>query len=226
MSGVKLTVSLCVGFIVIVVSMFVVSVLRPEQLTDEELRARGVFVLPQPRDIAPFNLTDQNGQSFTRDNLEGAWSFVFFGFTQCPDVCPTSMSILGQVELALRDASGEFDPDFRGILVSVDPDRDDQATLKRYVEAFSPRFTGLRADRDQLAPFARQLNVAFAKVPLSTESVAPTNSPAVVEADRYTIDHTGNIVIINPRGHYHGFIKLPHDVETIKLSYQTLAASF
>ena len=66
----------------------------------------------------------------------------------------------------------------------------------------------------------QQVNVAFAKVPMPMARQAPGSEPG------YTVDHTGNLVIINPRGHYHGFIKLPHKSETIRLTYQTLAAQF
>jgi protein SCO1/2 len=74
-----------------------------------------------------------------------------------------------------------------------------------------------------------QVNVAFAKVPLSVPAADPAPSDDAVSEvaeDAYTVDHTGNIVIINPMGHYHGFIKLPHDPETIRLTFQTLASQF
>ena len=114
---------------------------------------------------------------------------------------------------------------FQGVLVSVDPDRDSLETLGAYATAFSPRFLGVTGPREDLVELTTQVNVAFAKVPLTRgETQNAQNSAAA--ADAYTVDHTGNIVIINPRGHYHGFIKLPHDPETIRLTFQTLAAQF
>tara|TARA_B100000900_G_scaffold333828_1_gene295004 strand:- start:572 stop:1195 length:624 start_codon:yes stop_codon:yes gene_type:complete len=206
-------------FIGIVLTMFVVSVTRTPQLSDEELRAAGVFLLPTPREIADFSLLGQQGYTFSNEALKGKWSFLFFGFTHCPDVCPTSMAAMGRAERGLYTDQEMADEGFQGVLVSVDPRRDTPPKLAAYAQAFSPRFLGLSAAADELAAFARQLNVAFVEV--ATEPVDPAD-----EQGGYTVDHTGNIVIVNPRGHYHGFMKLPHKSETIRLTYQTLAAQF
>ena len=225
MSTIKSTVLLCFVFIGIVLVMFVISVLRVPQLSVEEMRSKGVFLLPTPRDIAAFKLTDHMGKTFDRSSINGRWSFVFFGFVSCPDVCPTSMSVLGTVDRQLQASNPELAEQFQGILVSVDPERDSTENLARYATAFSPRFLGVTGPREDLVGLTTQVNVAFAKVPL-TEPPPLESAAADVAADAYTVDHTGNIVIINPRGHYHGFIKLPHDAETIRLTFQTLASQF
>ena len=225
MSTIKSTVLLCFVFIGIVLVMFVISVLRVPQLSVEEMRSKGVFLLPTPRDIAAFKLTDHMGKTFDRSSINGRWSFVFFGFVSCPDVCPTSMSVLGTVDRQLQASNPELAEQFQGILVSVDPERDSTENLAKYATAFSPRFLGVTGPREDLVGLTTQVNVAFAKVPL-TEPPPLESAAADVAADAYTVDHTGNIVIINPRGHYHGFIKLPHDAETIRLTFQTLASQF
>ena len=225
MSTIKSTVLLCLVFIGIVLVMFVISVLRVPQLSVEEMRSKGVFLLPNPRDIAAFELTDHMGKTFNRSSIDGRWSFVFFGFVSCPDVCPTSMSVLGTVDRQLQASDPELAEQFQGILVSVDPERDSIENLARYATAFSPRFLGVTGPREDLVGLTTQVNVAFAKVPLA-EPAPPGSASADVAADAYTVDHTGNIVIINPKGHYHGFIKLPHDSETIRLTFQTLASQF
>ena len=211
MTPVARTVTLCVVFITAVVGMFVYSTLQTPQLSDEELRARGVFILPRPRALTEINLASHTGEAFTNTTLEDKWSFVFFGFTNCPDICPTSMSVLGQVARGLQRDRVDNAEQFQGILVTVDPERDTLDKLGVYATAFAPDFLGVRGDRAQIAEFATQVNVAFAKVP---------------EGDGYTMDHTGNIVILNPMGHYHGFVKLPHDAQTIRLAFQSLAARF
>ena len=219
MQSIKSTVGLCVVFISIVLVMFFFSKLRVPELSADEMRTQGVFILPTPRDIAPFELLDHTGAVFNRQSLEGHWSFIFFGFTNCPDVCPTSLSVLGQVENQLKQQDPRLAERFKVRLVSVDPDADTLERLGQYVGAFSSSFLGVRGERADLVKFTDQVNVAFAKVPL--RSPVPGS-----DAQGYTVDHTGNIVIINPRGHYHGFIKLPHKAETIRLSYQTLDAQF
>jgi len=208
----RTTITLSLAFVVIVLGMFVYTTTRTPTLSVEELRDRGVFILPTPREIAPFeDLTTHTGEPFTLADLQGQWSFIFFGFTNCPDICPTAMSILAQAEQTLNEESPELAEDFQGILVTVDPERDDLETLEQYVQAFSPEFIGVRGDRAATADLTTQLNVAFAKVPAD---------------DGYTVDHTANIVIVNPRGHYHGFAKMPHQADTMVSAFRTLEARF
>ena len=212
MSPVAQTVTLCVAFITIVVGMFVYSTLQTPQLSDEELREQGVFLLPKPRDIAPFELQDHLGSVYDNERLKDKWTFIFFGFTHCPDICPITMSELGKVDRQLVQQGGADADGFQGVLVTVDPERDTADVLGPYATAFSPRFLGVLGQREPIAEFAQQVNAAFGKIP--------------DDEGGYTMDHTGNVIIINPRGHYHGFIKLPHKAETIRLAYQSLAARF
>jgi protein SCO1 len=213
MSPVARTVGLCLVFVGIVLGMLYYSITRVPVLSEDQLRELNVFILPRPREIAPFELTTHKGEAFTVESLQGQWSFIFFGFTNCPDICPTSMSVMGIAERELTAGGVREDAPFQGILVTVDPERDDLATLGRYVEAFSPRFLGVRGNREATAGFATQLNVAFAQVP----------DPS---GEGYQVDHTANIVIVNPRGHYHGFVRMPHKAEALVAAYRSLAATF
>jgi protein SCO1/2 len=177
------------------------------------MRERGTFLLPTPRELAPFSLTDQRGEAFTNASLAGHWTLLYFGFTSCPDICPVTLSMLAQAERDLGAlGKPELVQNFRVVLVTVDPDKDDPATLGQYVEAFSPSFLGVTGSKSDLAALATQVNVAFRKVPTKDGG--------------YTVDHTGNIVIVNPRGHYHGFIRPPHEKEKIIESYRSLVASW
>ena len=212
MTGLQKTVSLCLMFVFVVLGMLFYNVTRTPQLSVEQLLERGVFVLPRPREIAPFSLIAHSGEPFGRTDLEGSWSFLFFGFTHCPDICPTALSVLAQAERRLGQESPELLGGFQGVLVTVDPERDDIETLGKYVGAFSPNFTGVTGKVGDLRQFALQLNVAFDKLP--------------GEADSYQVEHSANIVIVNPMGHYHGFIKMPHQVDNLVLAYRSLAASF
>ena len=210
MTPLRTTIALCLAFVAVVLGMFVYTRLQEPVLSDAQLRDRGVLVLPTPREIAPFSLTDHRGRPFGVDDLTGHWSFLFFGFTNCPDICPTSMAVLAQAERRLQEEHPQLANEFQGILVSVDPERDDQQTLANYVEAFSPDFLGVRGELAATAAFTTQVNVAFAKVPAGDGG--------------YQVDHSANIVIINPRGHYHGFVKMPHDADTIVETFRSLHA--
>ena len=219
MNSIKGTVAFCLIFITAVLLMFYNSKTRMPQLTEDQMRQAGIYILPKPRELLDFELQDHTGAPFVRENLTGGWSFLFFGFTSCPDVCPTSMSVLGKVRSSLEASEYEFDSPFKGLLVTVDPERDDPKRLGEYATAFSPDFLGITGSKKQLEDFARQLNVAFVKVPLDDAGDG-------LSSGDYTVDHTGNIVIVNPLGHYHGFIKLPHKADMVQLTYQTLDASF
>ena len=212
-SGVRTSVLASLGFVAIVVGMFFYSMTRAPVLGVQELQQRGIVLLPVARELSEFTLVDHQGAEFDGSALRGRWSFLFFGFSACPDVCPLALATLAQVERQLQaDADPSLLDGFNVVFVTVDPERDDVQALAQYVEVFSPRFTGVTGSREQLAAFALQLNVAFMKVP--------------TEDGGYSVDHTGNIVMINPRGHYHGFIKMPHDAEKILLGYRSVAASF
>jgi protein SCO1/2 len=209
-SGVRTTVLLCVAFIAIVLGALAYKITREPLLDEAALKEQGTFLLPTPRAIEPFSLTDQRGNAFDNASLQGHWSLLFFGFTSCPDVCPVTLSALAQVEKKLGDAGRKDLLDkLRIYFVSVDPDRDDAEVVAKYVAAFSPSFTGVIGSRDALAAFAQQLNVAFMKVPDANGG--------------YTIDHTGNIVIVDPKGRYAGFMKLPHQPDRILMAYKSIA---
>ena len=212
MKPVSKTVLTCLALVAVVLGVFVYSVIRTPILTETELRDRGVIILPRPREIADFELTDTRGEAFTVEDLQGGWTFLFFGFTSCPDICPTSMSVLAQAERQLQQTSPDSAAQFNGVLVTVDPERDDVETLAAYVGAFSERFVGVAGSVEATVEFARQLNVGFARVPSA-------------DGD-YAVEHGRQIVIVNPNGHYHGFIKMPHRVETITQTFQSLRASF
>lgn len=219
MKPLHVTIALCLGFIAVVVGLFVYSVTRTPLLSSEALREKGVLLLSAPRELSAFVLETSDGQSFQQSDLQGHWTFMFFGFTNCPDVCPTTMAVMGQAYRTLIDVNPEAAADFQGVLVTVDPDRDSAEKLNEYVHAFSPSFVGVRGSVKDIAGLATDVNVAFAKVPVR-------DAQGVADPNGYTMDHSANIVIINPKGHYHGFIKYPQQADTIVAAYQSLDANF
>ena len=210
--GIRNTVLGCVGFMVVMLALFMNNAMRERQPSDDELRERGIVVLPKPRALTDFQLLGSNGAPFTPQNLQGQWTFAYFGFTNCPDICPITLSVMGQARQLLQERGAEAA--FEGVLVSVDPERDTPAALAEYVEYFSPSFMGVTGTRDAIAALAGQVSVAFAAVP----------SPS--SPDGYVVDHTGNIVMINPRGHYHGYIRSPHSAEQVADAFEAMAAKF
>ena len=126
---------------VVVAGAWAVVYLGPDvQFSDEELREFGFIPYPEPRDVGDFALADAAGGAFDAERLRGRWSFMFFGFANCPDICPITMTVLGKAERLLIDAGDE---PFRGIMVTVDPERDTATLLAEYVQAFSSNFVGV-----------------------------------------------------------------------------------
>jgi len=130
-----------------------------------------------------YALRDQNGQSRTPDDFKGQVTAVFFGYTQCPDVCPTSMAELAQVKKAL----GKDGDRLQGIFITVDPERDTPELLKAYITNFDPKFLALRGTLDETKATAASFKAFFAKVPGK-------------EAGSYTMDHTAGIYIFDTNG--------------------------
>ena len=129
------------------------------------------------------SLPDAEGQPRTLADFKGKVSVVFFGYTQCPDVCPTTMAELAQVKQALG-ADGER---VQGIFVTVDPERDTAQVLKAYVANFDPTFVALRGSAEQTLAAAREFKVFYAKAAGKTEG-------------SYTVDHTAGSYVIDPQG--------------------------
>ncbi len=206
--GITYTVVAIAVFVVVVMGLFLNKITTPRVLSPIELRVNGTFVFDQPRIFKDFSLLDHQGEPFSLENFKGKWSLVFFGFTACPDVCPATLSMMKQVKSQLDD---DIEEQVQFVLVSVDPARDTVEQLSQYMPYFDPEFIGLTGEFLEIKRLANQMNMAFVKVP---------------QGESYTIDHTANIALVNPYGHYHGFIKPPLDNARIKLTLQSIVSRF
>ena len=129
------------------------------------------------------NLTDQDGRARSLADFKGKVLVVFFGYTQCPDVCPTTMAEVAEVKKSLG-ADGDK---VQGIFVTIDPERDTAQLLKAYLGSFDPTFVGLRGSEEQTQAAAKEFKVFYAKVPGKTP-------------DSYTMDHTAASYVFDPSG--------------------------
>lgn len=190
--GVRNTLFGIAAFIAVVLGMLVASVMLPKEMTKEQAQQLGYYRFDAPRPIPEFELYNHLGETVGLDSLRGEHSILFFGFTTCPDICPTTLSVLADSVKGVKSPP-------RVIMISVDPERDTPQKLADYVPAFNPGFVGYTGSFDETVKVATALNIAFGKVP----------GP---EPGSYLVDHSASLVVVNPQGQYAGFIKAPHNL--------------
>lgn len=150
-----------------------------------------------------FSLVDHTGRAVTDESYSDEWLLVFFGYTYCPDICPTT---LGVVALVL-DALGEDAATLRPLFVTADPARDTPEVLAAYVAAFHPRIVGLTGTGEQVAAAAKSYGIYYAKAPLV--------EGGEIHSDDYVMEHTARLYLMDPEGVYAGRFSPTDTVETI-----------
>lgn len=207
--GVRVTVTFVVVLIALMLAGFYHKISQPRILNEHELRENGAVLLQTARKFSEFELTDHKGQPFGLEQLKNKWSLIFFGFTHCPDICPTTMASAAKLYAELDDDEKQ---QFQVVLISLDHERDTPEKLADYVPYFNPDFIGATGNQYVLLKLATELNVAFSKVEL--------------EDGDYTIDHSGNMILINPYGHYYGFLKPPFAEGNMLRALRSIMAGF
>jgi protein SCO1/2 len=170
--------------------------------------ATGSAISPS-RELPDFSLIDDHGRAFGPSDLKGHWSLMFFGYTNCPDFCPTTLATLAALEKRLQASGAAIRPHV--IFMSVDAKRDTPAQLAKYVPYFDPDFLGVTAaTQPQIEALAAKLGVAVIITP------KPDGS--------YTVDHSGAILVLNPEGRLAAILTGPFTVNALQTDFQRLAA--
>jgi len=170
------------------------------------------YLLDQQVAIADFNLIDQNKQAFTAEQIKGEWTFWFFGFTHCPDICPFTMGTLSAVMQTLKQ---EHDIDnIRTVFVSVDPLRDTPERMKSYLETFGSEVIGVSSTDPELATFIKNMGIV-AKLP-----------KAVNANDNYDVMHSSSIYLIAPNNAIAALLRTPHSVDDIVYNFQQVHSNY
>ena len=154
---------------------------------------------------APFVLVDQKGAEITEAAFRGQPSAVFFGFTHCPEVCPTTLFELD----GLLKQMGDEGKNLRAYFVSVDPERDTPEVMNSYVSNVSDRITGITGSPDKIAAMAKSFGIYFKKVP--------------TEGGDYTMDHTASVLLLKSNGDFFGTIAYEENPETALAKLKRLA---
>ncbi|MFG0804996.1 SCO family protein [Pseudomonas fluvialis] len=156
------------------------------------LNAAGIILLPQSRAWPNLPLLDQHGEVLPVSRLQGKWTLVFFGYTFCPDICPTTLAELRQL---LGSLPAEQRQQVQVLMVSVDPQRDPPQQLRDYLAYFDPDYIGLTGQLDDIQQLANALSIPFI--------------PGDSSQENYTVDHSGNLALLGPDGRQQGFIRAP-----------------
>jgi len=185
--------------VILVVSAVGYVLYQQGRVTQADMDNLSATVFRVPRLIENFELTDHNGKAFTQESFKGNWSFVFFGYTNCPDVCPNTLSMMNLMAINLeKNQPDKQTPRF--IMVSVDPERDTVKQLAGYIPYFNNAFIGLTGtSSQQIDAITKQFGIPYfvnKKSPNDTE---------------YAVEHSGALLLMNPQGNLHALFSAPHD---------------
>jgi protein SCO1/2 len=169
---------------------------------------RVMTLFPDPKLLTAFTLNDHKNRVFDLAGLKGKWSFLFFGFTHCPDICPTTLAILARARDNIAKSTVGAD-DVQFVFISVDPNRDTADQLGQYVAYFDTTFLGVTGNDAQIGNLARQLG-------------APYQVAFKPGMESYPVYHTTTVFLVDPRARYHAMFTPPLDAETISRRFKVL----
>ena len=156
--------------------------------------------LPEPMALPEFDLIDQDGNEFNRDSLRNQWTLLFFGFTNCPDICPATLQQLAIARSKLLAARPDM-PQPTIVLISVDPARDSVDSLRDYVAYFGDSVQGVTGDPEDLMRLSGSLGIYFEKQPGDNGD--------------YSVSHSTAVLLINRAAEFHAVLSAPVKVETL-----------
>ena len=195
------------GVVATAAGIWSANIILDRQVDLKELQATR---FPVARQLAPFTLVDHNNEVFNETTLRQRWSFLFFGYTHCPDVCPTTLSVLNSVAQRLQDVEA----DIRFVFVSVDPERDTPEKLARFVSYFNKNFIGVTGTELQIEQFTRELGIMHMRV------------AAEENATGYLVDHTASVLLIDPDGRYHAVFSPPLSAGKISDDFRKILKAY
>jgi protein SCO1/2 len=168
--------------------------------------------LENPRTVNQFSLTGTDQKAFDNSSLQGKWTVLFFGFTNCGYICPTTLAELGKMYRILEDKGVKDLP--RVVMISIDPERDDQEKLGSYVSSFHPDFYGARGEDASIKAMTREMGIAYAKI-MEKDTSDPKS---------YDMQHSGALMLFNPQGELNAFFTTPHHADLLAKDYIQLVS--
>jgi protein SCO1/2 len=206
---IKRNILLIALFIFVVLTLFINKLTKPRVLSANELLINGLFLFENPKEISDFSFYSSDGKEFNKSDLSNKWTLMYFGFTRCPDECPTTMYQISKLIKVLREKEYPLE-DKQWVLVSIDPERDSPEDINKYAKGFDEAFIGVSNIRPMLISLATQLSV---------NNVMPGGD----SMDHSHLDnHVNNIILLNPKGEFAGVFRPPFDISRLSLTYQSV----
>ncbi len=211
--GKKAPVKLIMAFVLLAIAAASFGVYMQRQNDKTNIQAAlSATYLQSPRRINDFSLIADNGKPYTKLNLKKHWTWLFFGFTSCHHICPTTMTELKQAYLDLAHHLPKAQLP-KVIMVSVDPERDTVKRIGTYVKAFDKAFIGLTGDAKQIKKLADSVSVVYLKI---------NKGKMTKHQQDYKIDHSGAVILLDPEANVRAFFSMPHNSELMAQDYQTI----
>lgn len=201
------------GFLLILTIAVYVKWMNNDPRLANKVDASVLKIFPHPIDIPVASLIDKNGQAFDFNQLKNRWTFLYFGYTLCPDICPTELTALAGVLESLREQQVKTK---HGVLfVSVDQQRDTPERLRQFVDYFDSSIQAVSGEESEIRIMARPIGAAWDKVAQFDENGRP-------DPNNYLINHTTSILLVDPQGRAVGVFPTPHDPAAMAKAFTTV----
>lgn len=171
-------------------------------------------LLDHPREIQAFTLMGIDKKPYTKKSMQGQWTLLFFGFTHCGSICPTTMAELGKMVRILENQKTSVLP--KVVMITIDPTRDSIKKLNSYVKTFNPNFYGARETHLGMQTLTQELGIAYTTITQHDSNENTYND----------IEHTGAVMLFNPKGELTAFFTPPHHAASLAEDYQLLIHSY
>jgi protein SCO1/2 len=208
--SVTLTISVLVAIAFLFAGLFISQHMHFNKKIDES-EFHGTY-LQNPRTVNQFSLVGIDNKPFDNASLQGHWTIVFFGFTNCGFLCPTTMAELSKMYRILEEKGVANLPQV--VMISIDPERDSLEKLGHYVNSFHSTFYGARGEEEAVHLLTREMGVAYEKI-INKES----NDPGA-----YDVQHSGTVILFNPQGELNAFFTTPHHADLLAKDYMLLVS--
>jgi protein SCO1/2 len=196
---------------VLFIIWYFISMTRISVTVEQPVKTQQAMVMPEFRPLKPFSLTNHKGETFDNQSLLGHWTFMSFGYTYCPDICPTTMTLFAEMHSRIQ-AKNSIEP-YEITFVSVDPERDSLDRLSKYVTYFDPSFIGATGPEEALQELTKPLGILYKRVETKDSAMD------------YVMDHSASIILVDPQGRYHAYFSPPHDAEKMANDFITLSST-